>query len=896
MHAADAVLSGGVRRCIAKGQKVITRDGGYKNIEDIIVGDMVSTPNGWEPVTNTFIQGTQKTIKIIHQDGELICTPNHRVAVMDGHESFTWKQASELEKGDRLLFIRNIASGQKTSLPQFSYNKPPHSTTCKDIQIPELDADIAWLLGIIHGGDYVYLTSKSGYISVAIHGDDTLQAIKVKQCLERFGVDVQISPPREEDNCYRINCKSKQLAQYFQDFLKKPKQPIIIPRCIVEAIPEIRVAYLQGVLDSDGSLKTKPLHAVTTIYRDFAVQLQNLYATLGIKTRLKKLSTKNLKVGWYPKYSLSVINNIDRKKFNSISSNGFKKFRIFRACRNANSFKPEWFEEAVKPKHFHGHCCVQNKRISVDAYEKIYQHNRYVPVEILRIEEHGEVETFDIEVKSDHCFICESVLVHNSATICFFSEDDEEMMQAKTGDWYYTNKQRSRANITVPLLRNGLTRERFQKLFNYTKEYGEPGIALVDSLEALFNPCGEAGFYCYSAEGKSGFQFCNLTSINGKKCDTAEKFYKACETAAIIGTLQATFTDFPYLGSVTEEITRREALLGVSINGIMEHTNILLDPEVQSEGARIVRETNEKWAKILGINPSARSTVMKPEGTSSCLLGSASGMRPHHAKRYLRYVQANLTENVYQFLKAKNPIACQKSYWSANDESNTDGMAIFAIEVPDGSKTKDDLTAIEFLKNISLTYKHWIQGGKNIDLCVQPWISHNISNTVNVRDHEWEEVIDYVFNHLEDFCALSFLPIAGDKDYMQAPNTTVYTPREIVSEYGDASIFASGVIEKALEAFDHLWIACDVILDIKKLEQMTTEQEYWLIKAQRFTDKYFGGDTKKMTYCLKDVFNWKLYTDLQNHMVSMDYSEMVEEEDNTTFDTEVACAGGACTI
>ena len=181
-----------------------------------------------------------------------------------------------------------------------------------------------------------------------------------------------------------------------------------------------------------------------------------------------------------------------------------------------------------------------------------------------------------------------------------------------------------------------------------------------------------------------------MSTINCAKVKTEDDFYEACRAASIIGTLQAGFTDLPYLGEVSERILRREALLGVSMTGIMEQHEICLDPSVQKKGARIVKQTNKDVAKKIGINQAARTTCVKPEGTSSCILGTSSGIHPHHAKRYIRRVQANKMEKIYEHFKKINPRACEESVWSAND---SDDVISFCIEVPPGSKTKNQINA-----------------------------------------------------------------------------------------------------------------------------------------------------------------------------------------------------------
>ena len=484
--------------------------------------------------------------------------------------------------------------------------------------------------------------------------------------------------------------------------------------------------------------------------------------------------------------------------------------------------------------------------------------------------------------------------VRRSATICVFSPDDEDMAMAKTGNWFHDNPQRGRSNNSALLLRDSTTPEQFSSLMQSVKEFGEPGFVWADSTEFVVNPCVEIGLYPIDDEtGETGWQACNLSTINCAKIKTKKEFLESCRAASIIGTLQAGFTSMPYLGEITEKILKREALLGVSMTGIMEQHKIFLDPDIQKEGAREVKKANKEIAKIIGINQAARATCIKPEGTASCILGTSSGIHPHHAKRYIRRVQANKMENIYQHFRKTNPRACEESVWSAND---SDDVISFCIEVPDGSKLKNKISAIGLLNYVKSTQQNWVMVGKTDSLCVQPYLQHNVSNTINVKPEEWDEVEKFIYKNRRYFCGVSLLPVSGDKDYPQAPFTTIYLPSEMVSHYGDGAVFVSGLIEVALNLWeDNLWAACDALLGLGQKVKGNGKKD-WADRCQRFADKYMDGDIKSLTYCMKDVYNWKEWVDVKRSYSSVDYTECIEEEDNVVPEHEIACAGGKCEI
>lgn len=548
-------------------------------------------------------------------------------------------------------------------------------------------------------------------------------------------------------------------------------------------------------------------------------------------------------------------------------------------------------------------------------------------------------EDFSIELRPIDCYdiimySSDAVLsggVRRSATICLFSPDDEEMLKAKTGKWYLENPQRGRSNNSVLLVRNKTTREEFAKYFSSIKEFGEPGFVWADDEDVIVNPCVEIGFYAKNRAGESGVSFCNLCEINGKKIKTTEDFMQASRAAAIIGTLQAGYTDFPYLGKITEEIVREEALLGVSITGLMDSPDILFNEASQKAAAQEVLKVNERVAGYIGINPCARGTCVKPAGSTSCILGTSSGIHPHHAKRYIRRVQANKLEWPAQHFKSINPLAVEDSVWSTN---NTDVVLSFLCEVPAGSITKNQTSAIELLEKVKLTQQNWVEYGTRPERGLSPKLRHNVSNTITVKPEEWDEVEEYIYTNRESFAGISLLPFSGDKDYPQAPFTSVHIPNEIVDMYGDGAIMASGLIVDGLAAFNNnLWAACDSVLDIgesvaenmekpvepaapdksytkaelkKNIEEWSTyieaskewEKSDWIRRAKQFAERYFSS-LREMTYCLKDVYNYKLWVDLKREYKEIDWSE-VEEVDEHSVDVNTtagaACSGGACEI
>lgn len=384
--------------------------------------------------------------------------------------------------------------------------------------------------------------------------------------------------------------------------------------------------------------------------------------------------------------------------------------------------------------------------------------------------------------------------IRRSATICLFSADDDEMAAAKTGNWFETNPQRGKSNNSAVLVRHQHTEGDFQRLFELQKEFGEPGFYFVDDVEYGANPCVEIGLAPFAivdeaAQAKlaeygmpdvpvgskvSGWQMCNLTTINANACDDEAGFLACCRAAALLGTLQAAYTNIPYLGAATRFINERESLLGVSICGILDRPSLLLDPSVLERGAQECLDTNAAVAEHLGIPAAARITCVKPEGTASLVLGAGSGIHPHHARHYFRRVQAARTEPLYQWFKLNNPHMTEASAW---DPDTTD-VITFPVTAPTDAILRKDVGAVQFLEYVRLVQQHWVVAGRRHET-YNPGLHHNVSNTVTVRDDEWDAVQQFIFENRQYFTGISLLRETGDKVYTQAPREEVTTEMDM---------------------------------------------------------------------------------------------------------------------
>jgi len=416
--------------------------------------------------------------------------------------------------------------------------------------------------------------------------------------------------------------------------------------------------------------------------------------------------------------------------------------------------------------------------IALDRVEEIFKRNLG-----------GFLSTLDVFDCVMH--LADSVLtagIRRAATIATFDIDDDLMLTAKTGNWFDTNPQRGRANISA-IATSDTTERQFSEIFLSTKEFGEPGVIFLESKELSVNPCVEI-VMCpmlitkdgevvqnytldlisyenrsrWESEGysfESGWQACNLSTINASKVKSDSDFYTSAELASTLGTIQSAYTQSGYLGRVSQKIIERESLLGVSICGVMDSPDVCLNPEVLRKGAQIVLETNAQIAGKIGIAKASRTTCIKPEGTTSIVLNASSGIHPHHARKYIRRVQANMDDPIFQSFYAENPHAVEDSVWGA------DKVVSFAMEAPGNALVKSDLSALNFMQSSKIVYENWVVPGTREGRL--EGATHNVSITVTVEPDEWSSVQTYLWENRDSFCGVSFLGASGDYDYPQAP-------------------------------------------------------------------------------------------------------------------------------
>lgn len=417
--------------------------------------------------------------------------------------------------------------------------------------------------------------------------------------------------------------------------------------------------------------------------------------------------------------------------------------------------------------------------------------------QILESKKLGEFLT-TFEVHLIMCIIADAVLsggIRRAALICLFDIDDESMLTCKFGSWWEKHPELGRANNSAVVVRHKVTKDKFMELWGKIRASGsgEPGLYFSNNADWGTNPCCEIAL--------RPFQFCNLTEINASDITTQEDLEARAKAAAFIGTLQAGYTDFHYLRDIWQKTTEKDALIGVGMTGIASGAVLPLD---LTKAAQVVKEENERVAKIIGINVAARTTCVKPSGTTSLVVGSSSGIHAWHSEYYIRNIRFGKNETIYKYLSKNHPEIVQDEYFKPHEQA----VVGIPVKAPDKAIFRSE-TALQLLERVKKFSNEWVKPGHT-----KGDNTHNVSATISVGEDEWDGVGEWMWNNRAVYNGLSVLP-RNDHSYIQAP----------------------------------------------------------------------------FTECSKEEFE-ELYSKLQN----IDFTNIVEDKDETDLKNELSCVGGLCEI
>jgi ribonucleoside-diphosphate reductase alpha chain len=370
---------------------------------------------------------------------------------------------------------------------------------------------------------------------------------------------------------------------------------------------------------------------------------------------------------------------------------------------------------------------------------------------ILELKHDGENLT-PLEVHDIICHIADAVLaggIRRAALISLFSADDNEMISCKFGAWWELNPQRGRANNSAVLLRSKITEEFFKELWKKIElsNAGEPGIYFSNDKDWGTNPCCEIAL--------RPFQMCNLCEVNASDVVDQQDLEDRVRAAAFIGTLQASYTEFHYLRPIWQRTCEKDALLGIGMTGIGSGVVQKLDVKTT---AKIAKEENERVANLLGINKAARVTCIKPSGTTSCVLGTSSGIHAWHNDYYIRRIRIGKNEALYNYLIQNHPQLVEDEYFRPHD------TAVVGVpqKAPDHAIMRTE-SPIQLLERVKWFSQQWIKPGHRSGMN-----THNISATVSIREHEWDAVGNWMWENKDFYNGLSVLNYDGGS-YKQSP-------------------------------------------------------------------------------------------------------------------------------
>jgi ribonucleoside-diphosphate reductase alpha chain len=357
-----------------------------------------------------------------------------------------------------------------------------------------------------------------------------------------------------------------------------------------------------------------------------------------------------------------------------------------------------------------------------------------------------------LEVHDIICHIADAVLaggIRRAALISLFSAHDEAMISCKSGNWWELNSQRGRANNSAVLMRHKVTRTFFMNLWKRIEASGagEPGIYLNNDKDWGTNPCCEIALRPY--------QFCNLCEVNVSDIMSQEDLDERVEIASFIGTLQAGYTDFHYLREIWKDTTEKDALIGVSMTGIGSNKVMELN---MTQAADIVMRENARVAKLIGINKAARTTCVKPAGTTSLVLGTSSGIHAWHNDFYVRRLRVGKNEAIYSYLLSNHPELVEDEYFRAHDTA--------VISVPQASPKNSIVrteSAFDLLERVKKVSTDWVAPGHRAGSN-----THNVSATISLKEDEWDRAGEWMWENRNSYNGLSVLPYNGGT-YIQAP-------------------------------------------------------------------------------------------------------------------------------
>jgi len=750
------VVAGGVRRCLPEGTLIHT-DRGLVPIEEVEAGHHAMTSKGYSPVEKRLQQGVQSLSRVVTQMGTFEATGKHQVAVItDTKGGYGWKRVQDLLPGDRMVFVDRPLEGCPTNFPDFAYNAPKHSTTCRDIVVPDLTAETAWFLGLLAGDGYVRLTQRAGEVSIAIAADQEAIKDKAVSVLGRFGVNVGVAEPKKGDGCFRVRVKSKQLASFLSRY-KQPRVPLRVPDIVLRGPFEVRAAYVAGLADADGCFKGHSSLIAASVYPDYLKQVQAVLASLGVPSRLSQHREATRR--WQALFYLKVLGDKARRRFSARVADFVLKFEDSRKTSRSGhdyGFPPEmaladgisgWDGTRMA-------WCRDTPQITVAKLEELTGREvALVPVEVLEVREDvRSAPTFDLTVEAGE-FVAQGYLVHNSSEIMFGEPDDQEFVTLKQ-DQEALNDRRWVSNNSV-FAHVGMS---YKDIAESIAVNGEPGLLWLENARlfsrmkdppdskdwhaAGTNPCSEITL-------ESG-ELCNLAETYPAHHDDYEDFERTLKSAFLYA---KTVTLVPTHVPSTNAVMTRNRRLGCSMSGIVQamhkHGRRTFF-QWCDRGYGYLRRLDRIYSGWLGIPESIKLTTTKPSGTVSLLCGATPGIHFPHSRFYIRHIRVQNTSPLVQ--------AARDAGYDVVDDPYADDTSVVAFPVKEKHfhKGKAEVSLWEQFVNV-VDMQHY-------------WADNQISVTASFKKEEARDIQPCLEAFEDRLKGISLLPLAdSDHGYQYPP-------------------------------------------------------------------------------------------------------------------------------
>jgi intein/homing endonuclease len=441
--------------CLAKGTLVLKRGDSCCPIEEVKVGDEVVSSLGWGKVTNVFPQGLRPTVFVKHGNGWFRCTPDHRVAVVSSLSSYEWKKAGELEVGDYLVTPQHSDDGGEDVMPEeWQRFDAINSKKLGEMGFVGsgliIDEKLAWMFGVFCGDGSV---GDNGRIQTCFGEEERLMACEYMEQMNRLGLSGKIVHHKTK-KCWLVTFNSKRLVGLLERF--KSSDRVRIPKFVRTAKVRSRAAFIQGVMDADGSVRTKPIQLVCSTDEVFVSEIQSMLCGMGIRARLKSLFVPEDGWGKRPQFGLSLVNKRDKTGFANLTDGvGFKKYDVSDRYRNTDGFPVDVVRDAGYNEHTAGFN-IHSRVVPVDGLDSKGVGFRYIPSAVEDVAEGGDVEVFDLEIDghlrdSTQSYVGAGVLQHNS--VCYtekpgmdiFFREWMALYESKSGERGIFNRQAAKA-------------------------------------------------------------------------------------------------------------------------------------------------------------------------------------------------------------------------------------------------------------------------------------------------------------------------------------------------------------------------------------------------------------------------------------------------------------------